>query len=69
MHTIDLSNFSLRTDLYIEKNIDKSHLTEDKYDDILVSSIKEDDYLHVTISFNDVTVFTSLSSLYFTVIC
>lgn len=55
MHTIDLGNFSLRTDLYIEKNIDKSHLTEDKYDDILVSSIKEDDYLHVTISFNDVT--------------
>ena len=63
MHEIDLSNFDLRTDLIIEKDITNIKSNQYNYDDIIVDDIvlkknnrinkKEGKY--ITISFKDIT--------------
>ena len=63
MHEIDLSNFDLRTDLIIEKNIQNIHNKKDYYGDITVDDImlKKNNVLkkkageYITISFKDIT--------------
>lgn len=58
MHTIDLSKYSIRTDLIIENNSSKDYkTTKEKIDDVLIEkTISQDNkQSYTTISFDDVT--------------
>ena len=71
MHKIDLSNFDLRTDLIIEKDLKKLGNKQYNYDGIIVDDVilKKNNILdkkpgkYITISFNDVTDTTNFNKV------
>jgi spore protease len=55
MHSININNKSLYTDLIVEKKINKKNSKIVKKGNCIITSLKNNNYNYTTISFNDIT--------------